>query len=199
MKKLLSSMALSVALVAGVATQADAKVSLEFPLWEINHSNTSLATTNIFCSSDIADAVTLAFYSSTYTNFYSTTQSWTTTGGYFTYLGATDTAFTSAVANIDSASVGYVFGPLRAIFKNSSRGNLSMVTSSSAGTTAKSGKGYGYDPLSNAWNGVGGFSATPVEVTAGNNSGCFVDVIVGTGLSFSVPENSNTKQNPLNN
>ncbi len=199
MKKILSSMALSVALIAGVATQSEARVSLEFPLWEINHANTSSATTNIFCSSDIADAVTLAFYSNTYSNFYSTTQSWTTTGGYYTYLGATDTAFVSAVAAIDSAGANYVFGPLRAIFKNSSRGNLNLVTANSASTTAKSGKGYGYDPLSNAWNGVGGFSAPAIEVTAGNNSGCFVDVIVGSGLAFSVPENSNSQQNPSNN
>ncbi len=197
MKKILFSMALSVAVMTGIATQADARITLEFPVWELKHTDSNFATTNIFCSSDIADAVTLAFYSNTYANFYSTTQSWTTNGGYYTFLGAADTAFVAAVAALDSADGsplgGVVFGPVRAIFKNSSRGNLNMVSVSTSGSVV-SNKAYGQDPLAQAFN------AAAVEVTGGNNSGCFVDVILtSSGLAFSVPENSNAKQNPANN
>ncbi|MBF0274004.1 MAG: hypothetical protein HQK84_02105 [Nitrospinae bacterium] len=185
-----------------VSQKADAAVTLEYPLWDMyagaSGVNTpSNAYTNIFCTSDLADQATLNFYSSTGAQFYTTSQTWAA-GGSFGYLSTVDTAFHTAVAAMrdvtgaTNSGKSYQFGRLQVVFANSSRGNMDIMSSTigtMTNTSTTDGKQFagGMTVLQAASQLT--LQEDYTAITAGNNAGCFVDVIlpVLSNASFSVP------------
>ena len=204
MKKFLYGIAISTALMVGFSVPASAQLKIDFPLWQLyvgtsgnTNSSSSFAYTNVFCTSDVNDAVTLKFSSTTGAMFYATSHSWSK-GGSWGYLGSTDTTLrtkVSAIRDVSSSNElygkAYQYGNLQVVFANSSRGNLD-ISYASYGTVTLSTNGKfragGFDIISSG-SGLTASASNRTELTKGSNAGCFVDVIlpVLSNASFSIP------------
>ncbi len=177
--------------------RSDARLVVAYPLWELSVGTTSGTTpttgiyTNIFCTADRQDFVTLAFFTSTGANFYSTYQ-FIATNGQFSYLGANDSVLVSEARKMVALGAGigggdFMSGMLQTIFQNSERGNLQVVDPATLTTATVNGvpnTPVGDDPLQKAAG-----NTVKIPVTKGNNAGCFVDIIAPSfnNASFSIP------------
>ncbi|MBF0274062.1 MAG: hypothetical protein HQK84_02400 [Nitrospinae bacterium] len=114
---------LSISLSPGKSIAA---LTIAFPLWNQSIATSGTGTpstgayTNIFCYADIADTVTINFYSSTGANFYSKSNTINAHGN-FGFLGAQDTAFITNTRAISTQGNGgtYQYGGLTVVFANS--------------------------------------------------------------------------------
>ncbi|MBF0274867.1 MAG: hypothetical protein HQK84_06520 [Nitrospinae bacterium] len=103
-----------------------AALTVTFPLWNQSVATSGTGTpstgayTNVFCFSDIADSITMNFYSSTGANFYSTTSA-INANGTTAFLALQETAFITQARAIGAQGTGgtYQYGGLAIVFANS--------------------------------------------------------------------------------